>query len=127
MEKRTIYIASCEPKKSGEKNGRKWTLYTIKAQDGTYYSTFEAKYQAMVGSEVEVEVENRPWTGKDGKQRDGWTIVEPKRGNQLGDLLKRIAAIEYRLDELEAGRGANVVAGMREIKKADIRPEDLPI
>src|SRR3990167_7732036 len=82
--KMKLYISSCNVVKSGESNGRKWTLYQIQDPKGTKYSTFEAKYVGMVGQEVDVVVEEKA-VEKNGRSFLNRTIIEPKRAGVAFD------------------------------------------
>ena len=90
-----LYISSCAAVKSGESNGRKWTLYQIQDPKGVKYSTFEGKYVGMVGQEIEAVVEEKA-VEKNGKSYLNRTIVEPKRSVVQFDASR----IETKLDRI---------------------------
>lgn len=102
-----IYIASCQPVKSGKKkNGEDWTIYEVKTPEGKRYSTFEEKYMALVGQEVEVEIEERESdkiNPKTNKPYINWNIVEGKR-KPKGDK-EQLDRIERKLDALMKFQG----------------------
>ena len=100
-----IFISACQPVKSGVKNGKNWTLYTILDPKGVRYSTFEAKYVGMVGQDIEVDVQESPSktvNPKTGEPYTNRTIVEPKiQGNQgMGFVLTELKRLGGKIDEL---------------------------
>ena len=113
-----IYISSCEPVRSGEKNGRKWTLYNILTPENVRYSTFEAKYSGMVGQEIDVQVKEDTVTGKNGRQYLNRTIIEPKSqqsSGQSGVIMAKLEAMDKRL--------TTIIGMLSELEKVD---EDVP-
>src|SRR3990167_9439765 len=96
-----LYISSCEPVKSGTKNGRAWTLYHVFDPKGNRYTTFEKKYTGFIGQEVEVEVrEDR--VEKNGKTYLNRTIVEPRREAQEDKGIN--SKLDHIIDLLESMR-----------------------
>ena len=97
-----IYIASCQEFKRGKKkDGSDWVLYHIKDPKGIQYSTFEEKYSAMVGQEVEVEVEETRSEKINPKTNGPYinrNIVEGKR--KKGNDNEQLSRIERKLDAL---------------------------
>ena len=49
----TVTVTAVTPKKNGTTNGRKWTLFEVRAQSGKTYTTFDADWQRQVGLTVE--------------------------------------------------------------------------
>ena len=99
-----IYIASCVAGKSGVKDNRKWQMYKITGGDGRIYTSF-SDYAPFVGQEVEREVVNKPWTDQQGQQRDGWTILEPKKqvsGGLTEFQHKLLVAMEHQQEQILA-------------------------
>lgn len=116
-----IYVSSVEAKKSGiSAKGTKWTLYNVTDQEGKKYSTFESNYNSMVGMEIEREVVEEPYMGKDGVQRSSFKLIEPGKtfqgvnpqkmqlenaGHSTAtqvNIVDKFKAIEKRLDAIEA-------------------------
>lgn len=121
MTKQKIYIADCQIVKTGETDGREWTLYSISDPKGVRYSTFEAKYSAMVGQEVEVTVEERLSTKINPKTNEPYknlTIIEPRKVEvSKDDILAMINDLRERVEELEKGQGASLVKVVKELKQ----------
>ncbi len=100
-----IYISSCtEFKRGKKKDGTDWVLYYVKDPKNVQYSTFEEKYAAMVGQEVEVEIEEKPSdkvnpnTGKPYINRNILEAGKKKGGNDKEQLDR----IERKVDEILA-------------------------
>jgi len=55
----TLTIAAVNAKKTGATNGRKWTLFEVRAKDGAIYTTFDAEWQRHVGDTLEAAVSER--------------------------------------------------------------------
>lgn len=101
-----LYIASCQPFRSGVKDGRNWTLYHVTDPKGLRYGTFNPKYVGMVGMEVDVEVEEKssdkvnPKTGQPYINRN---IIEPKGNNAsnagLGFVIAELKALRAIVEE----------------------------
>lgn len=126
MNKIKIYIADVLEVKSGHGKFGKWTLYHVISQDNKKYSTFEGKYVSLKGQEVEVMVEEKE-VEKNGQTYKNLTIIEPKKQQaNLNDVWFAINDLRDRVEALEKGRGADLGATMREIKKDDISVENLP-
>lgn len=121
--KQKLYIASCNLVKQGEKNGRQWFLYLITDPKGVKYSTFEPKYNGMVGHEVEVEVVEQQ-VEKNGVTYTNRTIIEPKRENPVMDIVRklegRVVALENRLLAIEVQDGVPEVNLPEEINAEDL-------
>jgi hypothetical protein len=55
----TLTIAAVSAKKTGTTNGRKWTLYEVRAKNGAIYTTFDVDWQRHVGETLEAAVSER--------------------------------------------------------------------
>lgn len=99
MNKQKIYVSAVNAIRSGEKNGRKWVLYAVLDQAGTKYSSFDSKYQGMIGQEIEVMVEERI-VEKNGRTYKNLSIIEPKKENEAVNSLN--ASTGFVLAELKA-------------------------
>lgn len=122
-----LYIASCVAGKSGVKNGRPWTRYMITDPKGIQYITFENKYIAMVGQEVDLEIKEEIYNGK-----TYLNIVEPRKAGAVdgASIMVELKAIRQYVKEIHgmllepqpADGGPTEI----DLGKGDIKPSDLP-
>lgn len=57
MPETTITVAEVRAVKTGERNGRPWTLFAVKDASGREYTTFETAWQNRIGQAVSIEYE----------------------------------------------------------------------
>ena len=115
MPKDQIYISEVREVKRGVNKNGAWVLWNVIDQrDGkeTRYSTFEDKYLAMKGQEVEIEYEEKPskmLNPKTGKPYVNKSIIESRvkketpAYSQLTELMGRVGDLEERVQKLELG------------------------
>ncbi len=79
------------------KNGKAWTLFRVTDSTGLEYSTFSPVYEAMIGTEVDVDVEVK----QNGKYTNR-TIVEPgmKKSSQNPETIALLKEINSTLKEI---------------------------
>ena len=86
-----IVVTSCAPKRSGEKNGRKWTLYEVHAdtkQGGQVFSTFDSGWAHQTGRMLTVEYAIK----QNGKFTDFTLGDAPTAAPAPGDKFDRLVA-----------------------------------
>ena len=95
MQTKKIVVVSCTKIKDGYgKNGKPWTLWSVKDEDGVQYSTFSPLYEGLVGIETTITYEE-----KQSGRFTNRTIVEPnskpraKESGEGTELLKEILAV----------------------------------
>lgn len=104
-----IVVTSCVPKKSGEKNGRKWTLYEVHAdtkQGGQVFSTFDSGWAHQTGRMLTVDytikqngkftdftLGDAPTAAPNGAAATGTSAAVPAPGDKFDRLVAKLDAI----------------------------------
>jgi len=115
--------------REGEKNGRKWKNWSLKLDDGRYYSTFNEEFMSKLkeGDFIEFEYEEKEYIKKDGGKGIAKNIFIPK---DTDILTQRVEVLEAKVKALEG----KVVPGMnesefeahiKEVNKGEISGDDI--
>lgn len=89
-----IIIDGVELIKSGNTNGRNWSMYRMKDENGMEYTTFDAKYINMLGNQITIEYEEKSVSGKkEGQVFTNRTIIEPKAKPETINALRAGAGL----------------------------------
>lgn len=94
-----IVVTSCAPKRSGETNGRKWTLYEVHAdtkQGGQVFSTFDSGWAHQTGRMLTVEYAIK----QNGKFTDFTLGDAPTAAPAPGGSNDKFATLTAKLDEI---------------------------
>lgn len=97
-----IIIKDVQKIKEGYGKKGPWSLYKVTDSNNVQYSTFEEKYTAMLGMEVDVEVEVK----QNGKYTNR-TILEPRKqvqapkNPQNDEILAVLKGIAVDLEEIK--------------------------
>ena len=108
---KNLLIQEVVPLKTGERNGRPWTLYGVTAIDAggeaLVLTTFEAKWQKLTGQRVPISYDTQVKTLGDGREVRDYRIVEPKTetkpdrsGAMAGDPAGTLTEIRNLLREI---------------------------
>lgn len=104
MNRRSLNIVSCKAVKSGQSNGRDWTIYEVMATkvDGAPVELELRSFDPLPLGVGEFEIEKRV----DPKYGESYTLKLPggHRGPQVNPLEQRVAALEQKVALLEAGQ-----------------------
>lgn len=108
----TFTIQSAKKKREGtsERTGKPWTLYEVISTEGKAYQAWSPRYLDLIGQPVTVQTEM-----KQHGQYENLTIIEPKKGADVGKDLERV---EQKVDECLAILKEFKAA--REAKRGDI-------
>ncbi len=63
MPEATFTVRAIKPLKSGETNGRSWTLFEVQADGGRRFTTFDGEWQRHVGETVTATYEETQRAG----------------------------------------------------------------